>query len=441
MTVLAIDQGTSSTKALLVDEAGAVIARASARVSCRYPRPGWVEQDAEEIWRSVGTVIEQLDTPDAIAIANQRESAVVWDRETGAASAVIGWQDSRTAADCDRLREHEPLIRARTGLALDPMFSATKLHRLLDGRDDLCAGTIDAFLIHRLTGEFAVEAGNASRTLLFNLETLDWDDELCELFGVPRQTLPEVRRSDASFGEYRGIPVRAVLADSHAALYAHGAAKATYGTGSSVMVPSDHPVDGLAHTLAWLTDAPAYAVEGNIIASAAALDWMKRTLNAELEPLATQVDSTEGVHLVPAFGGLGAPHWDRHADGLISGLTLGTRPEHLARAAFESVAHQICDVLDLVELDALHADGGATASDLLMQLQADLSGRRVLVSASPEMSALGVADLAAGGHRARPTRAFHPAIGDDERATRREAWHAAVRRSRMASPELEETLR
>jgi glycerol kinase len=233
-----------------------------------------------------------------------------------------------------------------------------------------------------------------------------------------------------------------VLADSHAALYAHGAAKATYGTGSSVMVPSDASVDGLAHTLAWLTDTPAYAVEGNILASAAALDWMARTLRVDtLEPLALQVATTDGVHLVPAFSGLGAPHWDRHADGLIPGLTLGATRGHLARAAFESVAHQICDILDLVELDELHADGGATASDLLMQLQADLSGRPVLVSTSPEMSALGAADLAAGGRRERPVRAFDPAISEDERQTRREAWHAAVRRSRMATPELEESLR
>jgi len=445
MTVLAIDQGTSSTKAILVGEDGALIARASAPVSCSFPHPGWVEQDAEEIWDSVRIAISDLpDMPvEAIALSTQRESAVVWDRMTGTpAGPVIGWQDGRTAPDCERLRDHEPMIRARTGLALDPMFSATKLHWLLQGRDDLCAGTIDAFLVHRLTGEFAIEAGNASRTLLMNLETLDWDPELCALFGVPLHTLPEIRHSDAGFGEHRGIPLAAVLADSHAALYAHGAAKATYGTGSSVMVPSDASVDGLAHTLAWLTDTPVYAVEGNILASAAALDWMARTLHVDtLEPLARETATTDGVHLVPAFSGLGAPHWDRHASGVIAGLTLGTRPEHLARAAFESVAHQICDILDLVELEALHADGGATASDLLMQLQADLSGRPVLVSTSPEMSALGAADLAAGGRRERPVRAFHPAISEDERHTRREAWHAAVRRSRMATPELEESLR
>ncbi|MDA0180084.1 FGGY family carbohydrate kinase [Solirubrobacter phytolaccae] len=443
MTVLAIDQGTSSTKGVLVADDGIVLARASARVSCSFPHPGWVEQDADEIWESVQAVIAAmpLGTPiDAIALSTQRESAVVWSGDF--VSPVIGWQDARTAPDCDRLREHEAFVRARTGLALDPMFSATKLHTLLDGRDDRHAGTIDAFLIHRLTGEFAIEAGNASRTLLMNLETLDWDPELCALFGVPLHTLPEIRRSDAGFGEHRGIPLAAVLADSHAALYAHGAAKATYGTGSSVMVPSDASVDGLAHTLAWLTDKPVYAVEGNILASAAALDWMARTLHVDrLEPLALDATTTDGVHLVPAFSGLGAPHWDRGASGVIAGLTLGTRPKHLARAAFESVAHQICDILDLVGLEALHADGGATASALLMQLQADLSGRPVHVSASPEMSALGAADLAAGGRRERPVRTFEPAISDDERHTRREAWHAAVRRSRMATPELEASLR
>lgn len=442
MTVLAIDQGTSSTKAVLVGDDGAVLGRATVPIRCAYPHPGWVEQDAEEIWQSVLTVIDFLGTPDTIAISNQRESALVWDPRTGETSPVIGWQDARTAPDCERLHEYEPMIRAKTGLTLDPMFSATKLHRLLAGRTDLCAGTIDAFLVHRLTGEFAIEAGNASRTLLMNLETLSWDAELCELFGVPLETLPEIRRSDAGFGEHHGVPVKAVLADSHAALYAHGAAKATYGTGSSVMVPSVGHVDGLAHTLAWLTDKPTYAVEGNILASAAALDWMAGMLHVDrLEPLARQTPTTDGVHLVPAFSGLGAPHWDREASGLVSGLTLGTRPEHLARAAFESVAHQICDILDLVEIDALHADGGATASELLMQLQADLSGRTVLVSCSPEMSALGVADLAAGGRRERPTRAFRPALTDDERHARREAWHAAVRRSRMANPQLEESLR
>ena len=443
MTVLAIDQGTSSTKAVLVADDGIVLARASARVRCAYPHPGWVEQDADEIWDSVQAVMAAmpLGTPiDAIALSTQRESAVVWNDDY--VSPVIGWQDARTAADCDQLREHEPFVRARTGLALDPMFSATKLHRLLDGRDDLRAGTIDAFLIHRLTGEFAIEAGNASRTLLMNLKTLDWDPELCELFGVPQHTLPEIRRSDGGFGSCRGTPLAAVLADSHAALYAHGAAKATYGTGSSVMVPSDHRVDGLAHTLAWLTDEPVYAVEGNILASAAALDWMARTLQvSKLEPLALQADTTDGVHLVPAFGGLGAPYWDRDATGLITGVTLGTRPEHLARAAFESVAHQICDILDRVELDELHADGGATASDLLMQLQADLSGRPVLVSTPPEMSALGAADLAAGVRRARPARTFEPAITEDERHARRDAWHGAVRRSRLsAAPVLEGSL-
>lgn len=442
MSVLAIDQGTSSTKAVLVGDDGIVLGRASVPITCSYPHPGWVEQDAEEIWQSVLTVIDFLDTPDVIAISNQRESAVVWSDDF--VSPVIGWQDARTAPDCDRLREHEAVVRQKTGLALDPMFSATKLHWLLDGRDDLRAGTIDAFLIHRLTGEFAIEAGNASRTLLMNLETLDWDPELCALFGVPLHTLPEIRRSDAGFGERRGIPLAAVLADSHAALYAHGAAKATYGTGSSVMVPSEHHVDGLAHTLAWLTDQPVYAVEGNILASAAALDWMARTLHVDkLEPLAREAQTNDGVHLVPAFSGLGAPYWDREASGLISGLTLGTRPEHLARAAFESVAHQICDILDRVVLDVLHADGGATASDLLMQLQADLSGRPVLVSTSPEMSALGVADLAAGGRRERPVRAFEPAISEDERLTRREAWRAAVRRARLqtATPQLEGSLR
>jgi glycerol kinase len=463
--ILAVDQGTSSTKAVLVDAQGAIVARGAAPIGAAYPQPGWVEQDAEEIWASVLDAVGRClaaapdARPTALALTNQRESAVVWQRATGApAGPVIGWQDRRTAEACERLREDEPLIRSRTGLALDPMFSATKLRWLLDRAPagDLCAGTIDAYLIHRLTGGevFAVEAGNASRTLLLNLREVAWDDELLALFDIPAGILPEVRRSDGGFGTTvaagalpAGLPIAAVLADSHAALYGHGAVtpgagKATYGTGTSVMTPSAEPVEdsgGVSQTVAWVTDAPTWAFEGNIIASGAALDWMAATLGvqggAELERLAAQADSPEGVHFVPAFSGLGAPYWDRGAQALIDGMTLGTRPPHLARAAIEAVAHQVCDVLEAIDapLETLHADGGASASDLVMQTQADLCGRPVVAGTTAEMSALGVARMAGAGSAGAESRTFEPKITEAERNERRAAWAAAVARARPAA--------
>jgi glycerol kinase len=471
--ILAIDQGTSSTKAVLVDEHGAIVARGAAPVGCQFPRPGWVEQDAEEIWQSVLSAAAQCltgETPSAIAISNQRESALVWTRDGVPAGPMIGWQDSRTRAECERLAADEPFVRARTGLTIDPMFSATKLRWLLDRAPagDLCAGTVDAWLIYRLTGGevFACEAGNASRTLLMNLAEPAWDPELLERFDIPANVLPDLRASDAGFGATvaqgplpAGIPIAAVMADSHAALYGHGAfapgaGKATYGTGTSVMAVAGEPAD----TLAWLTDRPTWAFEGNIIASGAALDWMGEILGVGggkgLEALARAAATAEGVHLVPAFAGLGAPHWDRGATGLIAGLTRGTRREHLARAALEAVAHQVCDVVEALEhravresrrapegpesLEVLYADGGATASGLLMQLQADLLGRPVRAGSVAEMSALGAAQMA-GAPRALAHEEFRPAIDEDERSRRRAAWREAVARSR--SHELEESVR
>ncbi len=474
--LLAIDQGTSSTKAVLVDAGGAIVARGAAAVGCSYPRPGWVEQDAEEIWASVLTAVAAClsqspgTPPVALALTNQRESAVAWQRAGGApVGPVIGWQDRRTADSCAALGADEALIRSRTGLELDPMFSATKLRWLLDRAPGrlLCAGTIDAYLIFKLTGGsvFACEAGNASRTLLMDLREIAWDPELLDLFAIPPEVLPEIRRSDGGFGRTAaigalpgGLPIVAVLADSHAALYGHGCfapdtGKATYGTGTSVMTPSETLVadgDGVAQTLAWLTDSPTWAFEGNIIASGAALEWMAATLGlsgaAALEALAHEADSAGGVSFVPAFSGLGAPYWDRGAQALLEGMTLGTRPAHLARAAIESVAHQVCDVLDAIDavskhsLEVLHADGGASASDLVMQTQADLAGRPVLASTAAEMSALGVAHMAgaalgmwdATAPPSGPAREFSSGIDDSERSVRRADWSAAVRRARPA---------
>lgn len=479
--VLAIDQGTTNTKALLVDPAtNEVVASASRPVAIEFPAPGWVEQDAEQLWRAtLAAVLECLaarpgTVPAGIAISNQRESAVAWSRTTGRPlGPVLGWQDARTAEWCAALAARPgaaELVRTRTGLSLDPMFSAPKMRHLLDGAvaagsdpRDVALGTIDSWLVHRLTGMHLTEAGNASRTLLLGLVDLDWDTDLLDLFGIPAHTLAEVRGSDAGFGVTTGadglpagLPVVAVLADSHAALYQHGctvpgSGKATYGTGSSVMTPCDGPdgaPDGIATTLAWhVQGAATYAREGNVVASGSALDWMARTLGvpagtsggAFLTTLAAEVPDAGGVSFVPAFSGLGAPYWDRQATGLLAGVTGGTTRAHLARAALDAVAHQVADVVEAIESDGgariatLHADGGATASSLLMQLQADLLDRPVHVADVPEASALGAALLAARtlGLEAAPAAA---GVVVEPRgaapAAHRQAWARAVARSR-----------
>ena len=432
---------------MLVGDDGAVLGRASVPIRCAYPHPGWVEQDAEEIWQSVLT----RDRRSSTRRTRSRSPTSASPRSSGTArpapsSPVIGWQDARTAPDCDRLREHEPLVRARTGLALDPMFSATKLHWLLDGRDDLCAGTIDAFLIHRLTGEFAIEAGNASRTLLMNLETLAGTPSCASCSASRCHTLPEIRRSDAGFGEHRGVPVTAVLADSHAALYAHGAAKATYGTGSSVMVPSERRRSTASRTRSRGSPTrPTYAVEGNILASAAALDWMARTLRVD----APRAARARGGHRPTASTSSRPSAASARRTGtatpaaVIAGLTLGTtpraprargvrvrrppdlrhpRPRRARRAARRRRRHR--------ERPADAAPGRPRGLPGARQRPR----RRCPRSASP---------TSPPARRPRSGRhaTFDPAISDDERHTRREAWHAAVRRSRMATPELEESLR
>lgn len=479
--VLALDEGTTNAKALAVAADGTVLAVGSAPVPVSYPQPGWVEQDAEDIWRAQSAAIAAcLDgvggAPEGIAISNQRESVVCWDARSGRAlGPVLGWQDSRTAEFCDWLRspEREFSVAATTGLSLDPMFSAPKMRYLLDRvgaamPDDARharIGTIDAWLVARLSGQdsYVIEAGNASRTLLMDLATLQWSEEMCALFGVPAARLPRIVASNADFGATAGldvlpdgVPIVGVLGDSHAALFGHGCrttseGKATYGTGSSVMVPSgaDRSVrPGVSTTLAWLTDRPMYGHEGNIVASGTAMDWTARLLGVApgraLDELAAAVPDSAGISLVPAFTGLGAPWWDRRAVGLVAGLTAATERGHLARAALESVAHQIADVVEALgagDLTVLHADGGATASRLLMQTQADLLGRDVVVSANAEVSALGAAlmgftrlgwDLPApeGG----AGRRYRPALDEPARAAARSRWGRALARSRFAPP-------
>ncbi|HEY5821425.1 MAG TPA: FGGY family carbohydrate kinase [Propionibacteriaceae bacterium] len=478
--VLAIDQGTTNTKAIVVSDTGEILAAGSAGVALSHPRPGWVEQDAEQIWTSVlaalAYALSRTDVSLAgIALSTQRESVVAWSRSTGLPLApLLGWQDRRTADRWAPVVADPPaVVRERTGLRIDAMFSGPKLNWLLEHLADhpvadLCVGTVDAWLVWRLTGgaRHACDAGNASRTLLYDVRDLAWSDDLLELFGVPASVLPEVLASDGSFGQTKnvpgvpdGVPIVAVLADSHAALYGQGCtevgtAKATYGTGTSVMVPEPAFVDRdspVPTTLAWLTDRPTYAREGNILSSGSALAWTAATLGlaqvADLVALAGTVPDSAGVVLMPAFSGLGAPHWNRDVQASLTGITSGTTRAHLARAAVDAVAHQIGDIADVIaadgsRLDVLRADGGATASDLLMQTQADLLDVRVEVAEVPEVSALGAAQLgwrALGAEadwqagRAAP-RTFVPEISADERAVRRTRWRTAVARSLDPAP-------
>ena len=479
--ILAIDQGTSATKCVLVDEAGTIVARGSSPLGETHPRPGWVEQDAEAIWDSVALAaracVGDRDPSSIVAagISSQRESVVAWDRRSGKPLApLVSWQDQRTAAMCDALRTPatESLVRQKSGLPLDPMFSAAKMAWLLDALDpqrtqakngSLALGTVDSWLLYRLTGAHAIEAGNASRTQLLDTARVRWDDELLGLFNVPRAALPEILPSSGPFPALRGLQplgaatkLTAVMADSHAALFAHGAfapgsLKVTYGTGSSVMGLLDEPKavgPGLCLTIAWQTANVAFAAEGNIRSTGAALRWLADLFGIsaqELVELGARAQS-EGVAFVPAFSGLGAPWWDRDAAGLVTGLTQKSGRAELARAALEAVVQQIADVVDAFDVEVsesreLFADGGPTRSDALMQLQADIAGRPVLRARDAELSALGVAHLAGLGagiwswealrELPRPRDVFKPATSEASRAALRNTWRSAVARARF----------
>lgn len=480
--LLAIDQGTSGTKAILVDGAGAIRARGHAPVGETHPQPGWVEQDPIAIWHSVQRAVAGcLDGQEAAAVvavglSTQRESVVCWDRLTGEPiTPVLSWQDQRTAALCDTLRspEMERLVRARSGLPLDPMFSAVKAAWLLrnhsgaasaarDGR--LAIGTIDAWLLSRFGGQPVTEIGNASRTQLLHVAEAAWDADLLALFGIPAAALPRLSPSTGPFPATRGLsplldgtPVLAVMGDSHAALFAHGAfapgqIKATYGTGSSVMGLIGRPEAlglGACLTIGWQIggERPAFAAEGNIRATGAALRWMANLLGMSVDAMTELGARSEsrGAVLVPGFTGLGAPWWDRDAVGLISNLALDTEPAQLARAAMEAVVQQVADMVAVIgetvtEVTELFTDGGPSANAALMQMQADLLGCVIHRSQAAELSALGVAHMAGLGAgvwdwpalRAlpRPRDSLKPNMTEADRASQRAQWKAAVARAR-----------
>ncbi|HSM32554.1 MAG TPA: FGGY-family carbohydrate kinase [Anaerolineae bacterium] len=485
--VLAIDQGTSNTKAVLVDASGTVVGQASRPMDIQYPQPGWVQQDAAALWQTVRECIDEVlqaaGGPDlaAIGISNQRESGLAWERTSGApVGPVVTWQCRRSAALCDWLRgagrAHE--IQARTGLPLDPGFTAGKWRWLLDATDDgparaaagdIRLGTVDSWLLWNLTGgvAHATDASNASRTQLMDLSKVAWDPWLAEAFGLPLAALPQIMPSSTHFGETivlgnlpAGVPIGSLVGDSHAALFGHagfepGSIKATYGTGSSLMMPTPTQLSsdtGLAATVAWGLDSTTYALEGNINVTGAAVQWLADFIGlagpAAVAELAAATPGTEGIYLVPAFVGLGAPHWDDQARGLISGLTRGSSREQLARAAVDSIAYQVRDVFDAMQaasggsLRLLMADGGVTRNEQLMQFQADILGVPVQRNNTAELSAMGaayLAGLAAGiwgsteeiAALPRSVDRFDPKMPPDERERLYDGWQDAIARTTL----------
>jgi glycerol kinase len=477
--ILAIDQGTTGTTCMVFDERGGVAGRAYREFRQHFPRPGWVEHDAGEIWEVTRAVArDALDAAGvaggrltAIGITNQRETVVAWDPASGEPlHRALVWQDRRTAGRCDELREQgrEELFRERTGLVLDPYFSGTKLEWLIEhgGVDPSAAlGTVDSWLAFKLTGRHATDYSNASRTLLFDIHELSWDGELCELLGVPPDSLPEPLPSAHVYGEtgeFGGsVPVAGIAGDQQAALYGQachepGLGKNTYGTGSFVLenagTEAPPPESGLLTTVAWgVGDRVDYALEASIFVTGAAVQWLRDGLGiigaaSESEELAASLESNDGVYLVPAFAGLGSPHWDPYARGALVGLTRGTGRAHLARAALESIAYQTVDAVRAMEaasgleLEELKADGGAVENAWLMHFQADVLGAPVVVPEITETTALGAAYLAgvASGLWSEPdVRAmwreaarYEPSMAEDRREALLSEWRRALERAR-----------
>jgi glycerol kinase len=499
--VLALDQGTTSSRAILFDRRGTPVATAQREFRQSFPQPGWVEHDPLEIWASQRATIAEVlararvsvHQVQALGITNQRETTVLWDRRSGEPIApAIVWQDRRTASVCAALRDggHEAFIRQHTGLVLDPYFSGTKIAWLLDQipgarsraeRGELAFGTIDTWLIWQLTagGLHVTDPSNASRTLLYDLHTGDWSDRLLEIFRVPRALLPRIVPSSALIGEAEleghRVPIAGIAGDQQAALFGQacftpGMAKNTYGTGCFLLMNTGTEVrtssHGLLSTAAWrlqsthATQTPpgpqitqtTHALEGSVFVAGAIVQWLRDGLGliqraSDVEALARSVPDTAGVHLIPAFTGLGAPWWDADARGALVGLTRGAHKGHIARAALESIAFQSADLLVAMQADApvplteLRVDGGAAANDLLMQFQADVLGVPVVRPKVLETTALGAACLAglATGYYAdlndirsqwQQDRIFEPQMSRDEAASRMSAWHAAVKRVR-----------
>ena len=487
--ILALDQGTTSSRSILFDADGVPVATAQREFTQHFPRSGWVEHDAEEIWATQAATIAEVlaranASPEAVAavgITNQRETTVLWDRATGRPVApAIVWQDRRTADACEQLKARglEAEVTRRTGLLLDPYFSGTKLAWLLDNvpgareraeHGELAFGTVDSWLVWKLSNgaRHVTDVSNASRTLLLGLASLDWDDWMLDTLRIPRAVLPQVvpssLRADAPqavLGRHT-VPIAGIAGDQQAALFGQacfepGMAKNTYGTGCFLLMNTgDAPLasaNRLLSTVAWQTTEVRYALEGAVFVGGAVVQWLRDGLgffdrSAEVEALAASVPDAGGVYLVPAFTGLGSPHWDAYARGTMVGLSRGTTRAHIARAALEAIAFQSAEVLLAMQRDAAHpllelrVDGGATANDLLLQFQADLLGVPVVRPRVTETTALGAAYLAGLGvgfwsspatvaANWRAERRFEPAMSRDEAATRLARWGRAVERSR-----------
>ncbi len=486
--ILALDQGTTSSRAMIIDATGKVCSLAQRPFRQIFPQPGWVEHDPVEIWSSqIGTAAEALASAGmsakdiaAIGITNQRETTVLWDRKTSEPihNAIV-WQDRRTAEYCDKLRAdgHAGMIQAKTGLLPDAYFSGSKLRWLLENvpgareranRGELAFGTVDSWLIWKLTGgaRHVTDATNASRTMLFNIHTLLWDEELLALLEIPRSVLPEVVPSSGECARassvLEGVPITGIAGDQQAALFGQmctkpGMVKCTFGTGAFMLMNMGSRAPQSQHqlltTIAWsLNGKVEYALEGSMLMAGAVVQWLRDELqiiraSADIEALASSVPDAGGVVLVPAFSGLGAPHWDQHARGALLGMTRGTSKAHIARAALEGIALQVTDVLESMQADSgvslseLRVDGGASANNMLMQLQADLLGVRVVRPKNAESTALGAAYLAGLGvgywsdiealaKQWEIDRVFEPQMDGSSRDTVRARWKRAVDRSR-----------
>jgi glycerol kinase len=477
--ILAIDQGTTGTTCLVFDQEGRIAGRSYREFEQHFPRPGWVEHDAGEIWdvtRRVATEaivdagIQGADLK-GIGITNQRETVVAWDPDTGEPiHRALVWQDRRTAQRCDELKRagHEELVRERTGLVIDPYFSGTKIEWMLqnvEGAERAAFGTIDSWLVFKLTGRHLTDFSNASRTMLFDIRRLVWDDDLCGLLGVDPSRLPEPAPSSEVYGTTSAfggeVPVAGIAGDQQAALFGQachevGMAKNTYGTGSFVLLntggEAPEPSEGLLTTVAWgLGDRTDYALEAAVFVTGAAVQWLRDGLGiideaAESESLAASLDGNDGVYFVPALTGLGSPHWDPYARGTIVGLTRGSGRAHLARAALEAIAYQTVDAVRAQEaaagarLELLKADGGAVANSWLMQFQSDVLGAPVIVPEIAETTALGAAYLAgiATGLWSREGVAemwreaarYEPRMDDEKREGLIDEWRRAVERAR-----------